>query len=259
VENQKICTGCKIVKPHVEFGKLATVRSGRRSRCKQCERDAASARYHANAEEMKAKWRAAYAANPEHHRTRAKEWHRANLERSKAKARAWKATNPDRVAEYNASHYAENREYHRSRRDQWAKDNRQRLRDYMRGWYATNPGKHSEYSNRRREDPRVRIENAIRCRIWYGIVRGSKRGRGTMQLLGYSTDELKLHLERQFLKGMSWDNFGEWHIDHILPLSSFSYTTPDEPDFKRAWALTNLRPIWAKENLEKGAKRLTLL
>lgn len=58
---------------------------------------------------------------------------------------------------------------------------------------------------------------------------------------------------------MTWDNFGDWHIDHILPLSSFNYSTPDEPDFKSAWALTNLRPIWAKENLEKGAKRLTLL
>lgn len=72
--------------------------------------------------------------------------------------------------------------------------------------------------------------------------------------LPYSSEELKLHLERQFVVGMCWDNYGtHWHIDHIVPLSSFA------PDDRAAWCLSNLRPLWAKENLEKSDKRLYLL
>src|SRR3546814_9626669 len=65
-------------------------------------------------------------------------------------------------------------------------------------------------------------------------------------------------LERQFLPGMSWDNRGEWHIDHIRPLCAFEFTSPDDPQFREAWALTNLRPLWARDNLRKGG-RLDLL
>lgn len=52
---------------------------------------------------------------------------------------------------------------------------------------------------------------------------------------------------------------GEWHIDHIIPKSSFDYQTPDDDAFKAAWALTNLRPLWSSENLRKKAKRLHLI
>jgi 5-methylcytosine-specific restriction endonuclease McrA len=53
---------------------------------------------------------------------------------------------------------------------------------------------------------------------------------------------------------MTWDNYAHdtWHIDHIVPLSSFLFDTPDDPGFKSAWALANLQPLWAKENMSKG-------
>jgi hypothetical protein len=78
-------------------------------------------------------------------------------------------------------------------------------------------------------------------------------------ILGYTRDDLVAHLERQFTKGMSWDNMGEWHIDHIVPLSSFNIDSPESPDFSRAWDLTNLRPLWANENMSKGGKVLSLV
>lgn len=78
-------------------------------------------------------------------------------------------------------------------------------------------------------------------------------------LLGYSKGELMRHLEKQFLKDMGWHNMGQWHIDHIIPLSSFNYSSVSDPEFKRAWALTNLRPLWAAENRAKSDKRLSLL
>jgi len=76
---------------------------------------------------------------------------------------------------------------------------------------------------------------------------------------GYTTKDLRDHLERQFTKGMNWEKFraGEIHIDHIVPLSSFNLHDPE--DLRRAWEITNLRPLWARDNLEKSAKRLLLV
>jgi len=73
--------------------------------------------------------------------------------------------------------------------------------------------------------------------------------------LGYSLDDLRRHIERQFTPGMDWDRFAkaEIHIDHIVPLSSFDLSDPDE--VRAAFALTNLRPLWATDNLSKGARR----
>ena len=75
------------------------------------------------------------------------------------------------------------------------------------------------------------------------------------QYLGYSTSELRSHLERQFIKGMSWDNKGKWHIDHIRPVASFDIHSIESVEFRDCFGLHNLRPVWAKENMRKGAKR----
>lgn len=85
--------------------------------------------------------------------------------------------------------------------------------------------------------------------------KGYNKGTRTEKILGCSFDFLKQHIERQFLDGMSWDNREEWHIDHIIPMASA--TTQEE-----AMALnhfTNLRPLWAADNLLKNDKVLTLL
>lgn len=60
---------------------------------------------------------------------------------------------------------------------------------------------------------------------------------------------------------MTWDNYGHkgWHIDHRIPLATFQISSPNDPDFRVAWALTNLQPMWASDNFSKGAKRLLLL
>lgn len=77
--------------------------------------------------------------------------------------------------------------------------------------------------------------------------------------LGYTTEELRQHLERQFTKGMSWENKGLWHIDHIRPVSSFDISSIDDPAFLDCFGLHNLRPLWARDNLKKSAKYEFLL
>ena len=90
-------------------------------------------------------------------------------------------------------------------------------------------------------------------------IREMKAGRSWESLVGYTVDDLMRHLERQFDKGMTWENRGEWHIDHIVPLSGFSYETAECAEFKAAWAITNLRPLWASENMRKNDRRTHLI
>ena len=99
---------------------------------------------------------------------------------------------------------------------------------------------------------RTRIDRQIR-----NALKGKERQRGLFNLLGYSCDELKQHLERTFTKGMGWNNVGDWHIDHILPVSSFDLT--DAEQLARCWSLPNLRALWARDNMTKGARRTHLL
>lgn len=84
-----------------------------------------------------------------------------------------------------------------------------------------------------------------------------KGGRQWEALVGYTLADLVAHLERQFDVRMTWENMGEWEVDHIRPRCSFDLSNEDE--FRQCWALTNLRPLWAKANRAKSGNRLHLL
>lgn len=85
-----------------------------------------------------------------------------------------------------------------------------------------------------------------------------KAGHSWEDLVDYTLEELKAHIENLFQPGMSWDNYGKygWHIDHKTPVSSFNIGSYDCEDFKKCWSLENLQPLWAKDNLRKGNKLL---
>lgn len=124
-------------------------------------------------------------------------------------------------------------------------------------WKSRFPERERQIARKHRAKPHNRIHHAISARIY--LMFGGKRGRRTLDFLDYSIDELMSHLERQFLKGMSWENYGEWHVDHILPLCSFTIQSIEDPDIKRAWGLANLRPLWGKDNARKNGKRTFLI
>ncbi|MGX9392558.1 hypothetical protein ACWX0K_20380 [Nitrobacteraceae bacterium UC4446_H13] len=116
-----------------------------------------------------------------------------------------------------------------------------------------------KYEKQKRiDDPRFVIAGRMSAGISNSL-RDGKGGRSWERLVGYTVDDPMSHLERQFLPGMSWDNRALWHIDHIVPQSAFRFDSVGDPDFLRAWALTNLRPLWAVENIKKSAKRLFLI
>jgi len=113
------------------------------------------------------------------------------------------------------------------------------------------------YRDQRRR-PEIAVSRHMSTMISRGLATG-KSGKSWRDLVDYSLEELVRHIERQFLPGMSWENRSEWHIDHIVPKSSFEFSTADCEGFKAAWALTNLRPIWASDNVRKQAKQIYLI
>lgn len=96
-----------------------------------------------------------------------------------------------------------------------------------------------------------RVADALRTRL-RNAMNGRAKVASAIQSLGCSVAELRSRLEAMFQDGMSWENYGEWHIDHIRPLSSFDLS--DKEQVKSACHFTNLQPLWAKDNISKGAK-----
>jgi hypothetical protein len=110
---------------------------------------------------------------------------------------------------------------------------------------------HTATDIRRKRDPNVRIAENTRRRINF-LVRGEQKSIATQKLLGCTTKEIMTHLELLFADGMTWENYGEWHIDHIKPCSKFDLT--DEQEQLECFNYKNLQPLWAKDNLSKGDK-----
>lgn len=175
-----------------------------------------------------------------------------------------------------ANHYRDNRDVTLARNRSWLEANRDAHRDLMARWYQdnrdavaarniawrkANPEAAKAHQNRhakkRYSTPKGRLEAAIKSGLRRGLIAGSKAGRSTFDLLGFSVDELRTHLESLFHPGMNWENYGEWHVDHIIPLAAHNYQTPDDIDFARAWTLSNLQPLWAAENMSKKDKLAT--
>jgi Prasinovirus endonuclease VII len=133
-------------------------------------------------------------------------------------------------------------------------ENQDSLSSYKKEWAEINKNKlRNQYYERLRTDIDARLSHSLRTRVNLAIKRGSKGG-SAVRDLGCSIEQLKIHLEKQFTSNMTWDNWAldGWHIDHIIPLSSFDLTDPEQ--FKIACHYTNLQPLWWRENIVKGGK-----
>lgn len=114
----------------------------------------------------------------------------------------------------------------------------------LRAWQLAHPLSAAESIQRR-------IAHGLRVRL-NQAVRGGTKGASAVRSLGCDVDELMKRLESQFRDGMTWSNYGQWHIDHIRPLISFDLTDPEQA--RAASHFSNLQPLWASENLAKSSK-----
>ena len=100
-------------------------------------------------------------------------------------------------------------------------------------------------------------KNRLNKNIITGIRKSFRTGRHGLweSRVGYTLSELREHLQNQFQAGMSWRNYSQWHIDHIKPVASFDFSSYEQEAFKRCWALSNLRPMWARDNWSRKKNR----
>ena len=153
---------------------------------------------------------------------------------------------------YDAKRYAENRAAIKERNKKWYWANKEKtLRQYTQ-YYQINKNKiHKQRNEYMSANIVVKLASYLRNRLYYALQR-KKRIASPIRNLGCSLSKFKLYIENQFEKGMSWDNYGDWHLDHVLPLSYFNLTNKQE--FLTACNWLNYQPLWAKDNLSKGAK-----
>jgi hypothetical protein len=136
-----------------------------------------------------------------------------------------------------------------------AEKQRQKVRD----WKKRNPEKHrastlKSLKARKLRDPGFKIACNLRNRFKeiMEVARDPSR-KWNSSLIGCDTHRLAAHLESQFTRGITWENYGtHWHVDHIIPCAAFDHTKPEQ--VRQCWHFTNLRPLEAKSNLAKGAK-----
>jgi hypothetical protein len=107
--------------------------------------------------------------------------------------------------------------------------------------------------DRYRTDPTFKLMHNLRRRVQRAL-KGTCKSARTLGLLGCTVEEFRAHLESQFKPGMTWENQGYcgWHVDHIRPCASFDLTDPEQQ--RICFHYTNLQPLWAEENMRKGAK-----
>lgn len=170
----------------------------------------------------------------------------------RAATNKWRKKNPGHYSAYHKEYMTdpEYRERKRTQGEVWREENRDRHRENARNWRFKNPEKYAAYHQR----PDRKLHSAMRSGIHRCLKKGEKNGRSWLEFVGFTRDELMTHLEALFQPGMTWDNYGQWHVDHKKPLSQFAFNGPDDPMLKEAWALENLQPLWAEDNLKKGAR-----
>lgn len=108
-------------------------------------------------------------------------------------------------------------------------------------------------NNRKRVDVAYKLERNMRCRLYHAIKNSNNVKHGTtMKLVGCTSADLKLHLEKQFHSGMTWENYGKWHVDHIKPCCQFNMVSAEEQ--QKCFHYSNLQPLWAIDNYRKAKK-----
>lgn len=126
------------------------------------------------------------------------------------------------------------------------------LKRSKENWRKNNRSYANEYVKKRKAiDVAFKLRMYLRTRLYQAVKGGVKTG-SAVEALGCSIEEFKTHIEAQFTAWMTWDNYGEWHLDHIKPLIKFDLSDPEQ--FKEACHYTNYQPLWAVQNIRKGGR-----
>lgn len=208
----KICRQCKKEKSYSEFGR-SKWSDGYRAVCNECRRTTEAPKYYKK------------------HQQTIQNYKQRNREKILKENKAYYKSHSTYFSSYRIKHSEQYR--------QWRINNRARLNAYRKQLKITNPDFKIACNLRSRMSTLLR-----RCK--------TPKSSSMLKLLGCSLEQLKEHLESQFLIGMSWDTYGSWHIDHIRPCASFDLSKPEQQ--ATCFHYSNLQPLWASDNLKKNKK-----
>lgn len=278
----KTCTKCGLSKSAAQFPVKRSAPDGLASQCKECKSivdreyrkanrakalEYAAAYYQENKAELLAKNAAYRSENNEAINARRAEYRALNKQKIAASNAEYATRNRDRIRAYKNSWYERNKAYlsarsalHRSvnaesisqQRARYREENSEKIKAAQAAWRARNKGRHTAYTRARyKADHLYAVSVNARNRINQAIYQSgyAKRSK-TAEILGCDYAALVAHLESQFKDGMTWENRGEWHIDHVIPLAS----AKTEEELLALCHYSNLQPLWAFENLSKGAR-----
>lgn len=188
-----------------------------------------------------------YLKNKEKIRSQNKKWYENNPEKAKKCAKQWRKNNTEKIKKDG---------------NRWKKDNPEKVKKIKKRYRKKNSAKIIEHNNKyikeeRRTNPKFNLDRRMGSMMSQSLQNG-KNGYHWEILVGYTLEDLIKKLKKTMPKGYNWEDYmeGKLHIDHKIPISAFNYTKPEHIDFRRCWALSNLRLLPARENLVKGSKLL---
>jgi hypothetical protein len=160
-------------------------------------------------------------------------------DRDRENQKRWVEENREKVREYQKEWYQKNKEHVLDRSSKYYQENKENMRE-----------RRNEYQKyKKKTDPLFHLSHNIRSLITkYFQIGGYSKKSKTTHILGCSFEEFKVYLENQFTEGMTWENMGEWHLDHIKPIS----LAETEEEIYELNHYTNFQPLWAIDNLRKG-------
>jgi hypothetical protein len=157
----------------------------------------------------------------------------------------WREKNKDYMVEKYKNWFEQNKDRRKKYMDEYREKNKDKIREIKRNYEKT----------RKANDPLYKLVANFRTAIWTVLKENKMDKYGHyFEILQYSPDELATHLENQFTDGMTWENYGEWHVDHRTPITAFNFQEIGDNEFMRCWSLENLQPMWAEENIRKSNK-----
>jgi hypothetical protein len=243
----KICNICKSSLPKSEFNRKASNNDRLDSACRSCRK----------------KYMAKYRKDNKNNIRQSQKKYESK-DSTKEKKRQYQLDNSEKIADYQKQYNINNKErlnqYHKDRyknNPEWwynyRKINRVSIAEYNKEYRDLHRKEITEYNKHRHNTiPEVRLRNNISNLVAYSL-NYNKESKTFFDLVDFTLQELQEHLNLQFVRGMSWNNYGsEWHLDHIRPIASFSITSTECQDFKNCWTLFNLQPLWADLNIAKN-------
>jgi hypothetical protein len=159
----------------------------------------------------------------------------------------YRLKNKEKIDEYTKSWNEKNKEHRKKYLDEYRKFNLEKIRKVKRNYEKT----------RKSNDPLYKLIANFRTAIYQVLKENNLNKNGHyFEILKYTPEELIQHLESQFTDGMNWENYGDWHVDHKLPITYFNISEPGDEEFMKCWSLDNLQPMWGEENIKKSNKVL---